>query len=121
MYFVEFEWCVILDQIAHLYLNVNSNLIQETTSSLPSPDVSIQREPVEGRPEFIVLEIALPSLKSTKTATLDMSEDRLVLHAPKKYHLDMDFDWPVDCDDVGAQFDRQARILTVTCPIKRPD
>jgi hypothetical protein len=62
-----------------------------------------------------VLEVELPKVRSSKTLTLDVGEGRLELQAhPKRYHLGLDFEWPLVCEDTGAQFDKKRHVLTVT-------
>lgn len=92
--------------------DVNSN------SKASTPKYKILREPPQGRPEFLVIEIVLPGIKSTKDATLDVGEDRVLLHVnPAKYHLDINLPFEVDNDKCGAQFNRKTKVLTVTLPV----
>lgn len=87
-------------------------------SKVTTPKYKIIREPPEGRPEFLVIEIALHGVKSAKGTTLDVGEDRLVLHVnPSKYHLDLDLPFDVDNQTCGAQYNRKTKILTITLPV----
>ena len=52
--------------------------------------------------------------KSTKDTTLDVGEDRLVLHVnPAKYHLDLDLPFDVDNEICGAQYNRKTKVGTL--------
>ena len=49
--------------------------------------------------------------KSTKDTTLDIGEDRLVLHVnPVRYHLDINLPFEVDNEMCGAQFNRKSKV-----------
>ena len=51
--------------------------------------------------------------KSAKGTTLDVGEDRLVLHVnPSKYHLDLDLPFDVDNQTCGAQYNRKTKVGT---------
>ena len=50
--------------------------------------------------------------KSIKDTTLDVGEDRLVLHVnPAKYHLDLDLPFDVDNETCGAQYNRKTKVI----------
>ncbi|XP_078348783.1 PIH1 domain-containing protein 1-like isoform X2 [Oculina patagonica] len=90
----------------------------DSKSVIATPQYHIIREPPDGRPEFLVIEINLPGIKSTKDTTLDVGEDRLVLSVnPDKYHLDLNLPFDVDNEICGAQFNRKTKILTLTLPV----
>ncbi|XP_070543636.1 PIH1 domain-containing protein 1-like [Ptychodera flava] len=83
------------------------------------PEFQILREPPEGHPEFLVAEIMLPNVKTAKTLTLDLGEDRILLHAhPNTYHLDIYLPYDINQDDSGAQFNRNTKILTLTLAVQ---
>jgi hypothetical protein len=85
---------------------------------ITTPVYNLQKEPEEGRPEFYVLEVELPSIRSSKSLVLDVGEDRLELTAhPKKYQLGLDFEWPLNYEETGAQFDKKRHVLTVTLTV----
>ncbi|XP_072016431.1 PIH1 domain-containing protein 1-like [Amphiura filiformis] len=89
------------------------------TSKAPQPEYVIMREPLEGHPEFLVAEIKLPKVKSAKLLTLDLGEDRIVLHAhPSAYYLDIYLPFYIMQEDSGAQFNRDTKVLTLTLPVK---
>ncbi|XP_078000414.1 PIH1 domain-containing protein 1-like [Glandiceps talaboti] len=85
----------------------------------PEPEYLILREPPEGHPEFLVAEIQLPKVKSCKTLTLDLGEDRILLHAhPNNYHLDIYLPYDVNQEESGAQFNKHTKVLTLTLPVQ---
>ncbi|XP_022094775.1 PIH1 domain-containing protein 1-like [Acanthaster planci] len=91
---------------------------QTVVNASPKPDYTIMREPAEGHPEFLVVEIKLPGVRTTKTLSLDLGEDRVLLHAhPNLYHLDIYLPFSVDAEESGAQFNRDNKILTLTLPV----
>lgn len=84
----------------------------------PEPEYLILREPPEGHPEFLVAEIKLPNVNSSKTLTLDLGEDRILLHAhPSLYHLDIYLPYNLNQEDSGAQFNKDNKVLTLTLPV----
>lgn len=63
-----------------------AGLIEEVSNCAPVPDYSLLKEPEEGRPEYYVLEVKLPGVRSAKTLTLDVGGRSLELNAhPQKY------------------------------------
>lgn len=83
------------------------------------PQFTLLKEPEEGRPEFYILELELPKVGSAATMTLDVGGNRLELTAhPRKYFLGLDFDYPVDYKETGAQFNKKTKQLTVTLPVR---
>ena len=62
---------------------------------------------------FIVFVLLNLLQKSMKDTTLDVGEDRLVLHVnPDKYHLDLDLPFDVDNETCGAQFNKKTKVCT---------
>lgn len=60
---------------------------------------------------FITIQLFCFSQKSTKDATLDVGEDRVLLHVNQaKYHLDINLPFEVDNDKCGAQFNRKTKV-----------
>ena len=56
--------------------------------------------------------------KSSRNLLLEVGEDRLVLKTrPNHFFLDIDVPFYVDSDGVGAQFNMDAQVLTVTLPV----
>lgn len=87
-------------------------------SKVAEPKYKIIKDPPEGTSEFLVIEITLPGIKTTKDTTLDVGEDRLVLLVnPAKYHLNLELPFDVNNETCGAQFNRQTKILTITLPV----
>ncbi|CAF1442529.1 unnamed protein product [Rotaria sp. Silwood1] len=95
---------------------IDTNLIIEKGSV---PEYKIIREPLEGNPNFLIMDIQLPKVKSAKTITLDIGTDRIVLTTRSNiYHLDIWLPIDIDSDECGAQFDKATHILTITMPVK---
>ncbi|XP_054766716.2 PIH1 domain-containing protein 1-like [Lytechinus pictus] len=91
----------------------------DSSEKAPEPKYTIMREPMDGHPEFLVVDIELPGVKTAKTLTVDLGEDRILLHAhPKAYHLDIYLPFDVDQDFSGSQFNRDTQILTLTLPVQ---
>lgn len=89
-----------------------------TETDIPAPTYTLQKEPAEGRPEFYVLEVELPTIRSSKALALDVGEDRLELSAhPRKFQLGLNFEWPLEAKETGAQFDKKRHVLTVTLTV----
>lgn len=85
----------------------------------PEPKFSIMKEPAEGHPEFLVAEIHLPQVKTAQTLMLDVGEDRIVLETRSNiYHLDIYIPYNIVQEEVGAQFDKCTKILTLTMPVQ---
>ncbi|XP_071115175.1 PIH1 domain-containing protein 1-like isoform X2 [Haliotis cracherodii] len=85
----------------------------------PEPKFTLVQEPAEGHPEFIVAEIQLPKVKTASTLTLDVGEDRVVLDTRSNvYYLDIYLPYNVIQEEVGSQFHRKNKILTITMPVQ---
>ena len=85
---------------------------------IAAPVYNLQKEPPEGRPHFYVLEIELPSIRSSQSIALDVGEDRLEMIAhPRKFQLGLDFEWPLNYEETGAQFDKKRHVLTITLTV----
>lgn len=82
------------------------------------PSYTLLKEPAEGRPEFYIVEVELPKVASAATMTLDVGGRRFELAShPRKYFLGLDFEYPVDHRETGAQFNKKTKRLTVTLPV----
>jgi len=91
----------------------------DAISEAAIPEYTLIKEPDAGRPEFYVVEVALPDVRSANTMALDVGGRRLELSVhPKRYFLGLDFEHAVEHQDTGAQFDKKSRKLTVTLPVQ---
>jgi hypothetical protein len=84
------------------------------------PKYKIIREPkeLEVPVEFLVAEIQLPKLISSKSLELDLGEDRILLTTRScLYYLDIYLPININQDECGAEFDRKSKILTITMPV----
>ena len=96
-----------------------TELDYQTSATAEKPTFKIVREPLEGDPKFLIMEIHLPKLTTSKVAKLEVGEHRVVFHAhPNLYDLDIDLPYYVDNEEVGAQFNKSTKILTATIPVK---
>ncbi|XP_054615404.1 PIH1 domain-containing protein 1 [Dunckerocampus dactyliophorus] len=92
---------------------------QESSSSIAKrPEFTLFVEPPAGVPEYLIAEIKLPGVVSSRSLVLDIGEDRLVLTArPSLYHLDIFHPFLVDQDTSVAQYNSSTQILTITLPV----
>ena len=70
------------------------------------------------RPSALVVRVHTPKIDGIAGAELDVGDKRLFFHAPGKYRLDLDLPFEVMSDDGKAKFDKSARRLEVTLPVK---
>jgi len=92
--------------------------VSNAEADIPVPEYQLIKEPQEGRPEYYVLEVTLPGIRSSKSLTLDICDDRLELNAhPRKYALGLDFEYPLKYKETGAQFNKKSHVLTVTMEV----
>ncbi|XP_067674446.1 PIH1 domain-containing protein 1-like [Haliotis asinina] len=85
----------------------------------PEPKFKIVKEPVDGHPEFMVAEIELPKVKTANTLILDVGEDRVVLDTRSNvYYLDIYVPYNIIQEEVGAQFNKSNKVLTITMPVQ---
>ncbi|CAF1054810.1 unnamed protein product [Didymodactylos carnosus] len=97
----------------------NENDIETKLQRGQIPEYKITREPLEGEPEYLVMEVQLPKVKSSKTISLDIGEDRILLQTRSNvYFLDIYLSFNMNSDDCGAQFDKATQILTITIPLE---
>lgn len=88
------------------------------TKSVPRPEFTLIVEPPAGDPEYLIAEIKLPGVVSSRSLVLDVGEDRLVLTArPSLFHLDIFHPFLVDQETSVAQYNSSTEILTVTMPV----
>lgn len=71
-------------------------------------------------PKELIVEVDLPLLKTTSDVMLDVNEKTLSLlsEKPSKYKLFINLPYSVNKDDGSAKFDKSARKLFVTLPVK---
>ncbi|KAG9463131.1 hypothetical protein GDO78_022345, partial [Eleutherodactylus coqui] len=97
----------------------SKSLISEVESSPVKPDYTIVAEPPEGHPSFLVAEICLPKVSSSRSLVLDLGEDRIVLVGrPDLYHLDIFIPYNIIQEQSGAQFNKDTKVLTITMPVQ---
>ncbi|XP_051904529.1 PIH1 domain-containing protein 1 [Hippocampus zosterae] len=91
---------------------------ENATSGAKRPEFTLFVEPPSGDPEYLIAEIKLPGVASSRSLVLDVGEDRLVLTArPSLYFLDIFHPFIVDPETSVAQFNGGTRILTITAPV----
>ncbi|XP_065070673.1 PIH1 domain-containing protein 1-like [Rhopilema esculentum] len=90
---------------------------QKERSPCIIPEYNIIKEPPSGEPEYLIMEIKLPQVHSTKNIALDVGDDCVILLSNDgKLKLDVDLDHHVNNDATGAQFNKKTHILTITMP-----
>ena len=70
------------------------------------------------RPSALVLRVHLPKLDSVAAAELDVGDSRVFFRVPGKYKLDLALPYEVLGDEGRAKFDKAARKLEVTLPVR---
>ncbi|XP_026203155.1 PIH1 domain-containing protein 1 [Anabas testudineus] len=91
---------------------------QESSTTAKIPEFSLFVEPSAGDPEYLIAEIKLPGVSSSRCLVLDVGEDQLVLTArPSLFHLDIFHPFLIDQENSVAQFNKSTQILTVTMPV----
>ncbi|KAM8724447.1 PIH1 domain-containing protein 1 isoform 2-T2 [Acanthopagrus schlegelii] len=91
---------------------------ESSTATAKRPEFTLLVEPPVGDPEYLIAEIKLPGLTSSRSLVLDVGEDRLVLTArPSFFHLDIFHPFLVDQENSVAQYNNNSQILTVTMPV----
>lgn len=90
-----------------------------STPAAEKPKFTIQKEPSDGHPQFLIAEVILPKVNRAKSISLDVGEDRLVLTAkPNLYELDIFLPYKLVQAECGSQFNVKTKTLTVTMPVK---
>ncbi|XP_060882660.1 PIH1 domain-containing protein 1 [Labrus mixtus] len=88
------------------------------TPTARRPEFTLLVEPPAGDPEYLIAEIKLPGVPSSRCLVLDVGEDRLVLTArPSLFHLDIFHPFLVHQEKSVAQYNKSTQILTVTMPV----
>ncbi|XP_038548613.1 PIH1 domain-containing protein 1 isoform X1 [Micropterus salmoides] len=91
---------------------------ESSTATAKRPEFTLLVEPPDGDPEYLIAEIMLPGVPSSRSLVLDVGEDRLVLTArPSLFHLDIFHPFLVDQENSVAQYNNSTQILTVTMPV----
>lgn len=91
---------------------------ESSPATAQRPEFTLLVEPPAGDPEYLIAEIKLPGVPSSRSLVLDVGEDRLVLTArPSLFHLDVFHPFLVDQENSVAQYNRSTQILTVTMPV----
>ncbi|XP_038125188.1 PIH1 domain-containing protein 1, partial [Cyprinodon tularosa] len=94
---------------------------KDSTACAKRPEFSLFVEPPTGTPEYLIAEIKLPGVSSSRSLVLDIGEDRLVLTArPSLYNLDIFHPFFIDQENSVAQYNNSTQILTVTMPVVSP-
>ncbi|XP_034047250.1 PIH1 domain-containing protein 1-like [Thalassophryne amazonica] len=93
----------------------------ESTVTPKRPEFTLLVEPPAGDPEYLVAEIKLPGVPSSRSLVLDVGEDRLVLTArPSLFHLDIFHPFLIEQENSFAQYNTSTQILTVNMPVVSP-
>ena len=72
----------------------------------------------DNRPAALVVRVNTPKIDSIAGAELDVNDSKLFFCVPGKYRLDLELPYEVYGDDGKAKFDKTARRLEVTLPVK---
>ncbi|KAM4634851.1 PIH1 domain-containing protein 1 isoform 3-T3 [Polymixia lowei] len=91
---------------------------ESSAAAAKRPEVTLLVEPPAGDPEYLIAEIQLPGVSSSRSLVLDVGEDRLVLTArPHLFHLDIFHPFLIHQESSVAQYNTNTQILTVTMPV----
>ncbi|KAM7386043.1 hypothetical protein PAMA_008928 [Pampus argenteus] len=91
---------------------------ERSTATAKRPEFTLLVEPPDSVPEYLIAEIKLPGVLSSRSLVLDVGEDRLVLTArPSLFHLDIFHPFLTDQNNSVAQYNSSTQILTVTMPV----
>nr|XP_046271538.1 PIH1 domain-containing protein 1 isoform X3 [Scatophagus argus] len=91
---------------------------ESSTAAAKRPEFTLFVEPPAGDSEYLIAEIKLPGVTSSRSLVLDVGEDRLVLTArPSLFHLDIFHPFLVNQESSVAQYNSSTQILTVTMPV----
>ncbi|XP_056144094.1 PIH1 domain-containing protein 1 isoform X2 [Lampris incognitus] len=92
---------------------------EKPAATAKRPVFTLLVEPPVGDPQYLVAEIQLPGVSSSRSLVLDVGEDRLVLNArPSLFHLDIFHPFFIDQANSVAQYNTSTQILTVTMPVR---
>ncbi|XP_023272053.1 PIH1 domain-containing protein 1 [Seriola lalandi dorsalis] len=91
---------------------------ESSAATARRPEFTLFVEPPAGDPEYLIAEIKLPGVPSSRSLVLDVGEDRLVLTArPSLFQLDIFHPFLIDQENSVAQYNKSTEILTVTMPV----
>nr|ACQ58190.1 PIH1 domain-containing protein 1 [Anoplopoma fimbria] len=91
---------------------------ENSAATTKRPEFTLLVEPPTGDPEYLIAEIKLPGVLSSRSLVLDVGEDRLVLTArPSLFYLDVFHPFLVEQENSVAQYNNSIQILTVTMPV----
>ncbi|XP_041672971.1 PIH1 domain-containing protein 1 [Cheilinus undulatus] len=91
---------------------------ESVTATARRPEFTLLVEPPVGDPEYLIAEIKLPGVLSSRSLVLDVGEDRLVLSArPSLFYLDIFHPFLINQEKSVAQYNIRTQILTVTMPV----
>uniref|UniRef100_A0A4W6F113 PIH1 domain-containing protein 1 n=1 Tax=Lates calcarifer TaxID=8187 RepID=A0A4W6F113_LATCA len=77
----------------------------------PQPEFTLLVEPPAGDHEYLIAEIKLPGVPSSRSLVLDVGEDRLVLTArPSLFHLDIFHPFLIDQENSVAQYNKSTEV-----------
>jgi dynein assembly factor 2 len=93
----------------------NKDMGSQFGNSGASTEVERRRDT---RPTAIVVRVDVPKIDSIAAAELDVDDRKLFLRVAGKYRLDLALPYEVRGDDGKAKFDKNARRLEVTLPVK---
>uniref|UniRef100_A0A8C9X368 PIH1 domain-containing protein 1 n=1 Tax=Sander lucioperca TaxID=283035 RepID=A0A8C9X368_SANLU len=116
-------WCVLknrkfLGSVSEQNIRTKSRpVIQElqpqesSTVTAKRPEFTLLVEPPAGDPEYLIAEIKLPGVQSSRSLVLDVGEDRLVVTArPSLFHLDIFHPLIIHQEDSVAQYNSSTQV-----------
>ncbi|XP_076852455.1 PIH1 domain-containing protein 1 isoform X3 [Brachyhypopomus gauderio] len=97
---------------------IDSKEMQVQPLQATMPQFCLLVEPPVGDPEYLIAEIQLPGVSSSRSLVLDLGEDRLLLNArPSLFHLDIYFPFMVDQENSSAQYSTKTQVLPQTLSV----
>ncbi|CAL8077958.1 unnamed protein product [Calicophoron daubneyi] len=102
----------------NLIEEVEHPVVSEERLSGENPVYKLSTVPEDGKPEYLVAEIQLPKLRSSRGLYLDVGSDLLCLTSRSHtYAMETLLDPPVDEQTTVAEFNRDTKVLRVTMPM----
>ena len=97
---------------------VEMNPVKNLIGNNPEvPKYTFFREPPTGTPEFLIGEVELPKVISSRQILLDVGGDRILLDCRPFYFMDLFFPFEFQNESVGSQFNTDTKMLTITIPL----